>query len=83
LIDDEETSMKIPAGTKSGSKFRIRDKGMVVLNSGGRRGDVIVTVEVEIPTADTQEERDLYTKLDEILKKKEKTESGFFKKWFK
>ncbi|GMO57688.1 MAG: molecular chaperone DnaJ [Rickettsiales bacterium] len=83
LIDDTETILKIPAGIESGTKLKIRDKGMSVLNSGGRRGDVVATIKVEIPTADTNEEKELYSKLDSILKEKSTNNNGFFNKWFK
>jgi molecular chaperone DnaJ len=83
LIDGEESILKIPPGTKSGSKFRIKNKGMIILNSGGRRADAVITIDIEIPTATNAEEKDLYTKLDTILKKKENNvANGFFKKWF-
>jgi molecular chaperone DnaJ len=82
MIDDTESVLKIPAGTNSGTKFRISGKGMTLLNSGGRKGDLYVNVEIETPTADTEDEKSLYLKLDEILKNKPKSNS-FFKKWFK
>jgi molecular chaperone DnaJ len=83
MIDESETIMKIPAGIKSGTKLKLRDRGMIILNSGGRKGDVVVNVDVEIPTPDNEEEKELYVKLDEILKNKNKNENGFFSKWFK
>lgn len=46
---DGQSSIKIPAGTQGGTVFRIRDKGMPSL-SGGRRGDLNVRVQVEVPT---------------------------------
>jgi molecular chaperone DnaJ len=46
---DGQSSIKIPAGTQGGTVFRIRDKGMPSL-SGGRRGDLHVRVQVEVPT---------------------------------
>ena len=41
--------MKVPAGTQSGSVFRLRGKGVVDLRGGGR-GDQLVRVVVETPT---------------------------------
>ena len=46
---DGQSSIKIPAGTQGGTVFRLRDKGMPAL-SGGRRGDLNVRVQVEVPT---------------------------------
>ena len=42
-------SMKIPAGTQSGTIFRVRGKGLPDLQTG-RTGDVLVRVVVETPT---------------------------------
>ncbi|MDD2840689.1 MAG: molecular chaperone DnaJ [Rickettsiales bacterium] len=84
LIEGGDAVLKIPEGTRCQTKFRLKSKGMPILNSGSRRGDMIVRVTVEIPKATNNEERDLYLKLDKILKEKEgKNEEGFFKKWFK
>jgi len=46
---DGKASLKIPAGTQSATTFRLRAKGMPILNSGGR-GDLLVRVQVEVPT---------------------------------
>jgi len=54
---DGQSSIKVPAGTQGGTVFRIRDKGVVNL-SNGRRGDLHVKLQVEVPTklnADQQE----------------------------
>ena len=85
LIEGGEAAVKIPEGTRCQTKFRLKGKGMPVLNAGGRRGDMIVKVTVDMPKPSSTEERELYLKLDAILKEKEsnKNEGGFFKKWFK
>ncbi len=44
-----KASIKIPAGTQGGTLFRLRERGMPVL-SGGRKGDLHVEVQVEVPT---------------------------------
>ncbi len=85
LIEGGEAAVKIPEGTRCQTKFRLKGKGMPILNGGGRRGDMIVKVTVDMPKPSSTEERELYLKLDAILKEKEsnKNEGGFFKKWFK
>lgn len=46
-----QSSIKVPKGTQGGTTFRLRDKGMPALgNSSGRKGDLHVTVQVEVPT---------------------------------
>ncbi|MCJ7509005.1 MAG: molecular chaperone DnaJ, partial [candidate division Zixibacteria bacterium] len=43
---DEKVDLKIPAGTQSGTKFRLKGKGV---RSDGKAGDQFVEVKVEIP----------------------------------
>jgi molecular chaperone DnaJ len=50
--------LKVPAGTQSGNVFRLRGKGIVNLNSGGR-GDQLVRVSVETPRKLTARQREL------------------------
>jgi len=57
-------SMKIPAGTQSGTVFRVRGKGLPDLR-GGRLGDLLVRVLVETPTKLTSRQRQL---LEEFAK---------------
>jgi molecular chaperone DnaJ len=44
-----KASLKIPAGTQSGTSFKLRSRGVVTLNSSVR-GDLMVRVLVEVPT---------------------------------
>ncbi|MFC7336122.1 molecular chaperone DnaJ [Haloferula chungangensis] len=46
---DGQSSIKIPAGTQGGTMFRLRERGMPVLN-GPKKGDLHVEVQVEVPT---------------------------------
>ena len=39
----------IPEGTQPGTSFTLRQKGVPYVNSSGRRGDIIFTVNIEIP----------------------------------
>jgi molecular chaperone DnaJ len=47
---DGKTSIKIPAGTQGGMIFRVRDRGVPLFNGNGRKGDLHVRVQVEVPT---------------------------------
>lgn len=60
-----EQSLKIPAGTQTGTVFRIRGQGMPVLGSRGR-GDLFVAVSVVTPTMLTREQRKLLEQLSQI-----------------
>jgi molecular chaperone DnaJ len=52
-----KASVKIPAGTQSGTTFRLRGKGIQDLSTG-RKGDLHVCVQVEVPTKLNSEQRD-------------------------
>lgn len=54
-VDGKRVALKIPAGTQSGTRFRIPGQG---IDKNGRRGDQIVQVNVTIPEKmdDTQAE---------------------------
>jgi molecular chaperone DnaJ len=75
-----KASLKIPAGTQSGTTFRLREKGVPSLR-GGRQGDQLVRMHVEVPTALTAEQRKL---LDEFARvsgdANEPTSKNFFEK---
>jgi molecular chaperone DnaJ len=51
-----KASLKIPAGTQSGTTFRLKDRGLPGLRSG-HPGDQLVRVQVEVPTHLTAEQR--------------------------
>ena len=42
-------SLKIPAGTQTGTTFRLKGQGIPFLR-GGRKGDLLIRVQVEVPT---------------------------------
>ncbi len=57
-----EATLEIPAGTQSETSFRVRKRGMPVLNSNGR-GDLYVEVKVAIPEKLTRQQRELLEQL--------------------
>ncbi len=61
-------SMKIPAGTQSGTVFRVRGKGLPDLRDG-RAGDLLVRVVVETPMNLTSRQRQLLQELAETCGK--------------
>lgn len=56
-----KVSIKIPAGTASGQKLRVRGKGLPVREGG--HGDLYVVVQIEVPTKVTEAEKELWEKL--------------------
>ncbi|HZD22668.1 MAG TPA: molecular chaperone DnaJ [Acidimicrobiia bacterium] len=55
--------VKIPSGTPSGKTFRVRGKG--IHPDRGRRGDLLVTVEVAVPQKVSKDEKRLLEELAE------------------
>jgi molecular chaperone DnaJ len=62
---DGPTKLTIPPGTKSGTVFRLRDKGMPNLREYGR-GDLLCKVDITIPKKITKEQRESLEKLKEL-----------------
>jgi molecular chaperone DnaJ len=52
-IDGKKVSIKIPPGTASGKRFRVRGQGV---KKGDQRGDLIVEVEIVVPEKLTEEQ---------------------------
>ncbi len=51
-----DVQCQIRKGTQSGSRIRLRGKGVVSMQNPGQRGDQYVTVEIQVPTALSPEE---------------------------
>lgn len=62
---DGAVSLKIPAGTQSGSTFRIRGLGMPALQ-GIAKGDILTYVQVEVPTRLDAEQREALQQFAEL-----------------
>lgn len=56
---DGRAQLKIPPGTKSGQKLRMREKGVVSASREGVRGDEIVTVEIVIPSIQDERSKEI------------------------
>ena len=63
---DDETQVYIPQGIQSGEIVKIQSKGYK--NGQGGRGDLIAEVKIMVPKQLTDEEKNLFEKLDEISK---------------
>lgn len=61
-LDGKKIVLKVPPGTQPGRKFRIKGQG---LEKGGRTGDQIVAVRVELPERLTPEQEALARQLAE------------------
>lgn len=65
-LEQQPHKLKIPEGTQSGAQFRIRHKGVTVVN-GNSRGDLYVHIKVQIPSRLTRDQRKLLEQLRETL----------------
>ena len=59
---EDPVKLKIPAGTQPKQVLRVKGRGMPVLSSS-RRGDLYVTVNIEVPTKLSRSERKLWEEL--------------------
>ncbi len=78
---DGREKLVIPAGTQSGSVFRIKGKGVPHLRRN-TRGDQIVLVTVQVPQSLTAEQKRLFLELSKTLGREvvPQQEKGFFDK---
>jgi molecular chaperone DnaJ len=56
-------TLKVPAGTTSGTTFRIRGRG---ISRNGHTGDLLVTVQVAVPKRLSKQERELVERLAQV-----------------
>ena len=79
-LEGEET-ISVPPGTQTGKTFRLRDKGVPYLRRNGR-GDLLVTVHLQVPTELSARQRGLFTELGKTLGKEIKPQKaeGLFDK---
>lgn len=61
--------LKLPAGTQTGQKFRLRGHGLPSVGKLDERGDLYASIDVDIPKTLSDEERRHYEALREELKK--------------
>lgn len=66
-IENSKAKLTIPAGSQTNNKLRLKNKGMIIMNSGGRRGDMFVKLFVETPIKLNDEQQELMEKLDQSI----------------
>ena len=83
---DGKAKIKIDPGTQNGKVMRLRGKGLrAVQGYGYGTGDLIVTINVYIPTTLTKEEKDMFEKMrgSDNMKPDTKTKETVFNKFKK
>ncbi len=80
-IEGGRVTVKIPAGTQPGDKFRLKDKGMTIYRRSSR-GDMYVQVSIEIPKNLTKEQKEILSQFNDSSKeeKNQPDSFNFFKK---
>ncbi len=74
---------EIPDGTQPGTKFTVRQKGIPYINNSSKRGDLVFTVNVEIPKGLNKEQREKMYAFAESCKESNYTrKQSFFKRIF-
>jgi molecular chaperone DnaJ len=76
---DGAVELEVPAGTQSGERFRLRNKGMPRLQRRGQ-GDLFVDVQVVTPESLNEEQREALERFAEAGGEEIEVEQGFFEK---
>jgi len=63
---DGRTLLKIPPGTQSGQKLRLREKGVPSATKDGARGDEIVEIKVTVPMPRDERTKELLRELAQL-----------------
>ncbi|MEJ0021562.1 MAG: molecular chaperone DnaJ [Candidatus Doudnabacteria bacterium] len=77
---DGPVKLKIPAGTQTGKVFRLKSRGVPVLNGSGR-GDHLVTVHVVTPTKLNKKEKELFKQIAQEKGEAVDVDEGFWSKF--
>jgi curved DNA-binding protein len=65
---DGDVSLKIPAGTSSGKVFRLRGKGMSTPRKSKERGNLLATIQIQVPKKLGARQRELFSELASLDK---------------
>ena len=66
MVDGTKEKFKIPEGTQTGTRFRIKGKGFKAVNRS-YEGDLIFTVEIQTPKRLSKEQRELLVELAKTM----------------
>ena len=61
-----KAQLKIPAGTESGQKFRLRERGFPSLRNPNLRGDQFVEVKMALPRILSEETKELLRQYEKL-----------------
>lgn len=61
-----KAQLKIPAGTESGQKFRLRERGFPSLRNPNLRGDQFIEVKITLPRVISEETKDVLRQFEKL-----------------
>ena len=80
---DGNQKFEIPDGTQPGTQFTLKQKGIPYINNSNKRGDLVFTVNVEIPKGLNKEQKERMIAFAESCKESNYTrKQSFFKRIF-
>ena len=65
-IDGPSRPLRVPPGTNSGQKLRLREKGVPSVRTPGQRGDEYIELQVVVPKPVDERVRELFKELEKI-----------------
>ncbi len=71
-----KAQLKIPPGTQSGQKFRLRERGVPSLRNPSLRGDQFVEVKITLPKLLSEETKELLRKFEKVNTENPRKEMG-------
>jgi molecular chaperone DnaJ len=71
-----KAQLRIPPGTQSGQKFRLRDRGAPSLRNPGARGDQFVEVQMTLPKVISEETKELLRQYSKMNSQNPRVEMG-------
>lgn len=71
-----KAQLKIPPGTQSGQKFRLRERGAPSLRNAALRGDQFVEVQITLPKVISEESKELLRKFSQSNPENPRTAMG-------
>ena len=78
-VDGSKAKMNLSSGTQSGTRLRMKGKGMPALR-GGSKGDQYVEINVETPVGISKKQEDLFKQIKELGLEKVSPKTKRFKK---
>ena len=67
MVNGTTSSLNIPEGTQTGTQFRMKNKGVKILKTNDRFGDLYVTVNIETPKNLSNKQKETILQMDKEI----------------